>query len=56
MPIRGGVDVLRLTDVISAVFTCIVALGRKQYNYFASRPFMRERVSDAWLARHYRDE
>ena len=48
-------DVLRLTDVIYATFTYIVALWRKQYNYFAGRPLIRERVSEAWLARHHRD-
>ncbi|MCS5702865.1 MAG: hypothetical protein NZ847_09595 [Acidobacteria bacterium] len=49
-------DVLRLTDVISATFTYIATLWRKQGDYFASRPFIGERVSDAWLARHHRDE
>jgi len=49
------VDVLRLADLISEAFAYIATLWRKQGSYLASRPFIGERVSDAWLARH-RDE
>jgi hypothetical protein len=50
-----GVDVLKLTDLVSAAFAYLATLWRKQGSFFASRPFIGERVSDKWLARH-RDE